>query len=92
MVGFHTFGSFCAGLDDIRVNGALAQEIDPLQLSCLFLKHTDEFSADDLTLFLRICNAVQLSKEPLCRVHIDQICVQLVAEYLYHALRLVLTH
>ena len=91
-MGLHHLGGLGAALNDVRVNGSLAQEIDAVQLSGLLLEHADKLAADDLALLLGIGHVLQLAQETLHRVHIDQVGVELVLEHLHHALGLVLSH
>ena len=46
---------------NIRINGALGQELDAFQLLCFFRKYFDEFAADDLAFGFRIADAGQLA-------------------------------
>lgn len=77
-----------AALDDVGVNGALAQKLNAVQLPGLLLKDTDELRADDLPLPLRLGHAGQLVQEAVYPVHIDQVGVHLAPEDLDHLLRL----
>ena len=61
MVGFYHLRGLGPAFDDVRVNGPLSQEINPLQLSGFFLEYADELAADDLALLFRVGNALQLS-------------------------------
>ena len=77
-------------LQNIRIDGTLGQETNPLQLAGLLLEHPDKLRADDLPLLLRLAYPCQLVQEPVHRVHIDQIGVHLIPEYPDHLLRLAL--
>jgi hypothetical protein len=65
-----------AGLDHVRVEGALDEELDLLavragggdDLACRLLEDADELAADDLALRLRVGDAGQRVEEPLLRV------------------------
>ena len=92
VMGFYHFCSLGAAFDDVGINGSLSQEMNAVQLSGLFLKYTDKLSADNLSLLFRIRNAFQLAEETLRGIHINQVCMQLVLEYLDYAFRLIFTH
>ena len=79
-------------LEDVRVDGALRQIGDALQLAGLVGEHGDEFLADDLALGLRIGNAGKQAEEVIGRVDIDQVGVKAVLEHLDNALGLILAH
>ena len=57
-----------AAFDDVRIDGSLSQQFDALELARLFLKHADEFRADDLALLLRIADAGEFIEEAIHRV------------------------
>ena len=78
------------GFDDVRVDGALRQEADAVQLAGLFLEHADEFRADDLALLLGIRHAGQLVQEAVDGIDINQVRVELVAEDAHYLLGLAL--
>ena len=78
------------GFDDVRVDGALRQEADAVQLAGLFLEHADEFRADDLTLLLGIRHAGQLVQEAVDGIDINQVGLKFVAEDAHHLLGLAL--
>ena len=92
MVRFYHLCSLGSALDNVRINRSLSKEIDSFQFSRFFLENTDKFSADNLSLLFRIRYIFQLSKETLCSVYINQICMKLVAEYLYNAFRFIFPH
>ena len=85
MVGLYT-----VALQNVGINGALGKKFNALQLSCLLLEHADELGADDLALLLRLSHVLQLIQEAVNRIYIDQVGIHLIAEYLYHLLRLAL--
>ena len=66
---------------DIGVDGALGEELDAVKLARLLFKYADELRADDLALGLRIGHARELVKKTIHGVHIDEVRVHLVAEY-----------
>ena len=92
VVGFYHLGCLGSALHDVRVNGSLGQEPDSFQLSGLLLKHAYKFSADNLALLFRVSHSGQLSKETICGVHIYQVCIHLVLEYIYNALGFPFSH
>ena len=87
MVRLNSFHCFRSALNDIRINRALRQEMDTVQLACFFFKHTDKLRADNLALLLRLGNARQFIQEAVHRVHINEVGVHLVAEHLHTLLR-----
>ena len=80
-----------AGLDHVRVERALDQEADVLELRRLLLEDADELGADDLALRLRVVVAGQLGEEALFGVDVDERDAEL-AEGLDHLLGLVHPH
>ena len=82
---------YAVTLQDIRINGSLCQKLNAVQLLCLVGKHLDKLLADDLSLGLRVGNAGQLVQETVDGIHIDQVCIHLVAEYFYDLLGLTLS-
>ena len=90
MVALDRLDGLGAGLDNVGVNGALGQEVDTFQLSGLLLEHADELGTDDLAFALRIGHAGQLVQETVHGVHIDEVGVHLIPEYLDNLLRLAL--
>ena len=74
----------------IGIDGSLGQEGDAVLLAGFFFKNTDELSADDLTLLLRIADAGQLVEEAVHGVHVHQVGVHLVAENFDHLFGLAL--
>ena len=77
---------------DVRIDCSLTEEIDAVKLACLFLEYADELAADDLSLLLRICNALKKSEETVCCIYIYKVCAELVAEYLHNILGLSFAH
>ena len=72
-----------AAFENVGINGALRKEFDAVLLARLFFKHADKFRADDLALFLRLGDAGEFIEKTIDRVHIDEICVHLVAEHFH---------
>ena len=90
MVGLNRLDRLGARLDDVGIDGPLSQELDAVQLAGLLLEDSDELSADDLPLLLRIRNSGQLVQEAIHSVHRDEVGVHLVLEHLDDLLRLAL--
>ena len=80
------------GLDDVRVERALGQEVDPAELGGLLLEDPDELVADDLALLLRVLDAGQPGQEALARVDHDQLHAEVALEGDAEQLRLLLAH
>ena len=88
----HHLGSLGTALYNIRINSALSQEVDAVQLTGLFLKDTDKLATDNLTLLLGVGYACQLIQETICSIHINKVSVQLILENFDNGFRLTLTH
>ena len=75
----------------VRINGSLYKEVYGTDLLCLFLKDTDEFLTDNLTLRLWLCDACKLCIITLLCIDTDKI--QLVwairAKYFLYLIALV---
>jgi hypothetical protein len=90
------FALGAAGLDHVRVDGALRQEFGALvatgaglELGGLGLEHVDKLAADDLALGLGIAHAGQLAQEQVAGVHTNDLGVQLAHEHVHHHVALV---
>ena len=81
-----------AGLDHVRVERALDEELGALESRRLLLEHPDELLADDAPLGLRVDHALEAGEEPLGGVDMDQWDVEMVAERRRDLLALVLPH
>ncbi len=79
-----------AGLDDVWVDGALGQVLDPVELLGDGEELLPELRADAAALLLRVRHAGQQPGVALLRVHVDQGHVELLAEDLLHHLGLAL--
>ena len=62
-----------AGLNNIRIDGSLYQEVNCTDFLCLFLKYTDKLLTDDFSLLLRICLTGQLIIETLLSIDTDKV-------------------
>ena len=80
------------GLEDVRVDGALAEEADALELGSLLVEDLDELLADDVALGLGVVHAGQQVEEAVRGVHEDELGAQLVLEYVDDLLGLALAH
>ena len=78
--------------DDVRVERALGQEVDPSELRRLLLEDADELVADDLALLLGVLDAGQPSQEALARIDHDQAHAEIALEGHPEQLRLLLAH
>ena len=92
MMRFHHLGRLGSALDDIGINGTLAQEVDSLQLPGLLLEDADKFAADNLPLLFRISHTGKFPQETFGGIHINQIRMKLIPKYLHHTLRLIFAH
>ena len=79
-------------LDDVRVERALGQEVDPAELGGLLLEDPDELVADDLALLLRVLDAGQAGEEALARIDHDQVHPEVALEGDPEELRFLLAH
>ena len=91
MMAFYRGGLAAAGLDNVRVNGALREKADVGKLLRLLLKHAHELRADDLALSLRVGHAAERRKEALLCVGADEVQVAAL-ERLFDLVSLVLAH
>ena len=94
MVGLNHCGfSAETALNYIRVNGSLCQEIHSTDFLRLFLKNTDEFLTDNLTLCFRLGHACQLLIVTLLGVDTDKVQVKLAvrSEDLFYLIALIFT-
>ena len=90
VMGFYAFCCFGTAFNNVRVNGSLSQEMNSFQFSCFFFKNADKFTANNFSLFFRVCYVFQFSKETFCSVYIDKVGMKFIAEYLYNAFGFVL--
>ena len=79
-------------LNDVGIDRSLTEEVDALHLCGFLLEHMDELLADDLALALRFGYARKLIEETVGRIHICEICAQLLAENADDLLALALAH
>ncbi len=66
--------------DHVGIERALRQEIRPADLCGLFLKHGDEFAANELALLFRVGEASQAAQKAILRIHMDQFDAIMFAE------------
>ena len=76
-------------LDHVRIKRALGEEIGIVDLTRVFLEHVDEKLADGLALLLGVRDALELAKEQIAFIRMDQLHVVMVAEHRDHFLGLV---
>ena len=69
-----------AGLDDVGIERALHEEARVAEILRGLLEHADEELADDLALALRIDDVVERVEEPVLRLHVHEVDLELVAE------------
>ena len=92
MMRLHHFCRLCAALNNIRVDGSLSKEIDSLQFPCFLLKHTNKLAANNFALLFRVCHILKFAKETLRGIHINQVCMQFIAEHFRNTFRFVFAH
>src|SRR3569833_1002966 len=68
------------GLDYVRIDRTLSEEVDTCQLMCLFIEHLDKGTANDFSLLLRISHTGQSRQESLLRIHADDMDAQVPGE------------
>ena len=81
-------------LDDVGIDRALRQELHGFTVVRNLLGHSEEFLpellADDATLRLRVAHTRQQLGIAILGMHVDEIHVELLGEYLFDLFRLVL--
>ena len=92
VVRFNNFSSFGTAFCDIRIDGALTEEVNAFNFASFFFEYTNEFFADDFAFLFGVSNAFQFSQEAFSSININQVCIQLVFEYFYYAFRFAFTH
>ena len=92
LIFWAAFVSAVADLDDVRVERALGQEVDPAQVRGLLLEHPDELVADDLALLLGVFDAGQASDKAVSRIDHHEVHPQIPLEGRPKQLRLLLAH
>ena len=95
MVGLDLLGGLRLGrrrLDDVGVERALGQEVDPAELAGLLLEDPDELVADDLPLLLGVLDAGEPGEEALPGVDHDQAHPEVALEGDPQQLRFLLAH
>ena len=75
MVGLDDCGFAEAGLDNVRINRALNQEVNSTDFLCFLFEDADELLTDDFALCLRLGYAGKLGIKALLCVHADKIQV-----------------
>ncbi|RMO84521.1 Cytosine deaminase [Pseudomonas syringae pv. maculicola] len=76
-------------LDHVRVDGALRQVLDVVQLAGFGIEHVDEGAADDLALFLWIALAFQVVQELFFGVGTNDFDAHVLGEHGHHLLAFV---
>ncbi|MNN08968.1 hypothetical protein D3C81_1218370 [compost metagenome] len=71
-------------LDHVRVDGALGEELDVVQLAGFGIEDVDEGAADDLALLLRVGFAFQVVEELLFSVGADHLDAHVLLEHGHH--------
>jgi len=77
-------------LEDVGVDGALPEELDPLDLLGLLLEDHDELGSDDLPLLLGVGDSGELVEEPVGGVDVHEVRAEVVAEHVDDLLGLAL--
>src|SRR5690606_36340179 len=70
--------------DDVRVDGALGEELDVVQLAGLGIEDVDEGAADDLALLLRIGFAGEILQELRFGIGTDHLDAHVLGEHGHH--------
>ena len=67
-------GAFAeAGFNNVRIDGALDEEVDRTDLLCFFFKYSDKFFAYNLTFLFRLCNACKLCIETFLSIYSNKV-------------------
>ena len=61
------------GLDDVGVDGALAEPTRIFYFHCLGVEDLDEVGADDFTFLLRLCDTCEVGHEAVGRIDTDDV-------------------
>ena len=79
LIFWAAFVSDVGRLDDVGVERALGQEVDPPELGRLLLEDADELVADDPALLLGVLDAGEAGQEPLPGVDHDEAHAEVLA-------------
>ena len=77
-------------LDHVGVERALGEEVDPAQAQRFGLEHSDELAPDDSPLLFRVDHAAERLQEPVGRIDVADVHVEVSVHDREHALRLFL--
>ena len=91
MVRLYNSGIACTAFDNIGVNRTLYKKIDLAYLLCFFLKYTDEFFADGLSLCFGVGYTFKLADKTVCGIYSDEVYIP-VLKRLLDLVALVLSH
>ncbi|MNJ54297.1 hypothetical protein D3C77_497310 [compost metagenome] len=86
MMGFDSLSCRCTALHDIRVQRALCQEFEIIELHGFFLEHINKFVTDNFPFLFRIIHTCQLGQEALAGINLNNLHIELANKRLHHAL------
>ena len=92
LIFWAAFVSDVAEFDDVRIERALGQEVDPAEVRGLLLEHPDELVADDLALLLGVLDTGQPGEEAVSSIDHDEVHPEIAFEGRPEQLRLLLAH
>ena len=92
MMGFDGIRIPLAGLNAVRINGALGKVAQLILVTDLVPKHIKELGADDLALLLRVGDALQRLQKALLAVDPHKIHIKQGSKGLFYKIALVLAH
>ena len=77
-------GLAAGGLDHVRVDGALGEEIDALDPGGFLVEHVNKQATDDLALGLGVGDARECVQKPRLGIHADHPHAEVAREHLHH--------
>ena len=81
---------YAVALKNVGVDSALTEKLNAVKLLCFLGKDVNKLLADNLALGFGVGDARKLVKKTVYGIHIDKVCIHLVAEDLDDLLRLAL--
>ena len=70
----------------------MSEEVDAIEFASFFFEYTNEFAANDFTFLFGVNYAGELAEEAFSSVNINEVGVELVAEYFNDVFRFAFAH